>query len=31
VTEPEEALGDLADEIAVPPTSDLSDPSTPLP
>jgi hypothetical protein len=31
VTEPEEALDDLADEIAVPPTSDLSDPSTPLP
>ena len=37
VTEPEEGLhmaddlpGDLADEIAVPPTSDLSGPSTPL-
>ena len=35
VTEPDEALGDLAsdlaEEIAVPPTSDLSGPSTPLP
>jgi hypothetical protein len=31
VTEPEGTLGDLAEEIALPPTSDLSDPSTPLP
>ena len=31
VTEPDEVLDDLTEDIAVPPTSDLSDPSTTLP
>jgi hypothetical protein len=31
VTEADEVLDDLTEEIAAPPTSDLSDPSTPLP
>ena len=30
VTESEEALDDLTEEIVLPPTSDVSDPSTPL-